>query len=177
MCIGIALELMGFGCVAVGLWQTWQANADGRPFFHRRIRQAARWVLVNAFRRKPKSVAGSGFAVGARLTMGAAAGYASLGLTDEMTVDAKIAAVQANALRALADAASAQEAVGREQRAREKAVAELESQIAGAEQSLTSFARGLIVHGVPLTVAGLVCAIAGSLLQAAASIATFYLVS
>ena len=162
MCTGLTLQFMGFGCVGVGLLQTWRANAD-RPAFPR-IRQATRWVRARAFRRKPKS-AGSGSALSTRLTKGTGAGYPAVGLTDDMTVDAKIAAVQANALTALADAASAQRAVSTEQRARETAVAELESQIVGVEQSLMSFARGLIVQGVPLTVAGLVCAIAGLLFQ------------
>lgn len=173
MCAGFTLELVGFAFAAFGLWQTWWANADGRPFFHPRIRNAARWTRVNVFRQKPKPVTvnlSAGMIAG--LTMDASA-FVSMGLTDDMTVEAKIATVQDNALKALADASSAHGAVRQEQRAREKAVKELESRIAAAEQQLTVFAKGLVVDGIPLTVAGLVFAVIGLLLQAVASVATF----
>jgi len=173
MCIGFLLEFVGFGVAAFGSWQTWKANADERPFFSARIRKAGNWIRVEVFRRRPRTHQVTGSASGSSTVHGDAAGYVSQTLTDAMTLETKIEAVQANALKALAAAAEAHRVAVEEKRERKTAMAVLEKQIHGTQQELSKFARGLVVDGVPLTVTGLTFAVFGLVLQAVASIATF----
>ena len=100
-------------------------------------------------------------------------GYVSTPLTPEMTLDQQIEAIQTNALRALKDASQALAAVTTEQRKREQAVRELTGRLEGAEVTLASQAKRLVVDGIPTAVVGLGLAAVGLMLQALASIATF----
>lgn len=50
---------------------------------------------------------------------------------------------------------------------------QLRDQLHSTEEALSALARELVVDGVPLTVAGVACAVLALLLQAVASIATF----
>jgi len=122
MCVGFAVELLGLGVAAFGFWQTWKVNAEGRPFFSARIRRAANWVRRHLLRRKPRVHSGSGTASSTTRVHGDAHGFVSEVFTDEMTVEAKVEVAQANALRALENAAAAHRASQAEMRAREQAI-------------------------------------------------------
>lgn len=100
-------------------------------------------------------------------------GYVSTPLTPELTLEQKIEAVQENALRALRDASQAMAAVTTEQRKREQEVREMANRLEGAETTLVSRTKRLVVDGIPAAVAGLVLATVGLTLQALASLATF----
>ena len=172
MCAGFLLEFVGFAIAAVGLWKTWKANADGRPFFSPRIRRFGNWVWVKLLRRHPRMHVGTARGTTWTTSSASGSGYVST-FTDELTLEEKVQAAQENALRALADAATAQQAASEEKHRRERAVSQLQDQLHGTEEALSAFARELVVDGVPPTVAGVACAVLGLLLQAVASIATF----
>jgi len=100
-------------------------------------------------------------------------GYASTPLTPELTLDQKIEAVQTNALRALKDASQATAAVTTEQHKREEAIRKLTNRLDGAEVTMASQAKRLVVDGIPTAVVGLGLAAVGLVFQALASVATF----
>lgn len=162
--IGFVMEIVGLGCAAVGLWRTWHDNADGRPFFPPRVRAASRWMSRHILKRSPAAITGQ--IVGVLPALGfEAAGHVSQGLNDSMTVDAKIEAVQSNALHALDRATSAGQAVEQERRERERAIEEVLARLDGAERSMTDYTKGLLVEGIPLAVGGLAAATVGLIIQ------------
>src|SRR4051812_1441853 len=99
-CLGFVLEIIGLACAARGLWRTWRDNAQGRSFFSPRVTGALGWIRVRLLRREPITVTGQAIGIMPSFEM-SAAGYALQGLSDTMSLDAKIEAVQANALNAL----------------------------------------------------------------------------
>jgi hypothetical protein len=173
MMVGFLLEFIGLGIAAFGLWKTWRANANGRPFFSPRLRAAARWIRRHILRRSPRTQSASGTANGTISIRGDATGTVTEVFTEDMTLEEKVNAAQENAVRALKNAATAQQGVEAERRAREAAVDSLTSQLQGTQETLTTFARELVVDGVPLTVGGLVFAAVGLTLQALATAAMF----
>jgi hypothetical protein len=173
MCLGFLLELGGLGMAARGFWATWRDNADGRPFLPLWVRRLRQWFRVRILRQPRTHPVGTSRRTAWDTMAIDDHAQVALLLTEDQTLEQKVEAVQQNALRALEDASQARVAVTSEQRAREQAIRELTSRLEGAEVTLTTHAKGLVVDGIPTAVAGLVLAALGLIFQALASIATF----
>ena len=160
--VGSMVEAVGLALTALGLWRTWKANT-GQPLPW--LWQCADFVLYKVLRRKrtPVTLRPHGSAISHAAWTGFLYGHQPL--TDGMTVDQKIDAVQANALAAIESAAHAYEAAGKEQREREQALKGLEQRLSGSEEELRTYAKRLVVDGIPLAIGGLAVAGLGLLIQ------------
>lgn len=163
--IGFVIEAAGLTLTAIGLWRTWRANTDGREPLWPWLRRCSDFLLYKVLRRKREPITlsvGTG-RIGHRA--GSATVYGHQPLSDEMTIDQKIEAVQANALSALDSAARAHSAVGKERSEREHALKGFEERISGTEADLRDYAKRLVVDGIPMAVSGLVVTGVGLLVQ------------
>jgi hypothetical protein len=167
--IGFVVEVIGLALTGFGLWQTWESNAEGRDFLPPRLRAAVNWVKHSVLRRPRPGVTVS---LNAQLPAWEVAlgGHAYASVRDDMTIEEKLNVVHANAISAIEAAARANQAAERERRERERALARFDERFRATEQTLTSFARGLVVDGIPLAVLGLGLAVVGLTLQTVGSL-------
>lgn len=165
MLAGYALEVLGIGLTARGLYRAWQDNADGRPFLPPRVGAAVRRLL----RRGPERHY-LGTVSGTMNLSGNATGFASATVDPEAPVAEQIAAVAENARRAQKAAAEAMAAVHAEQRRREKAVRDLTQQVESVRTAAERRSRQLVVEGIPMAVAGLGFVLLGFFVQAGATL-------
>jgi hypothetical protein len=163
--VGFLVEALGLTLAAVGLRRTWKANTDGREPLWPWLGKCADFVLYRVLRRRrtPVTITASGSAHGHSSVSGSVYGHTPL--NDGMTVDQKIEAVQSNALSALKSAAQAQGAVAKEQREREQALNGLAERLSGTEAELRSYAKRLVVDGIPMAIGGLAVIGLGLLIQ------------
>jgi hypothetical protein len=166
--LGFLLEATGLLLTARGLWRTWRANSAGRDFLSPRLRHAVNWIMYSLLRR-PRPVVTLGLNATLRRDEAAMHGTVFQEFRDDMTIDERADIAQANALSALEAAGAAQSAIADEQRERKAGHAQLDERITGTESDLTTFARSLVVDGIPLAVGGLGLAAVGLLLQSIAS--------
>lgn len=172
MIVGFVLEALGLAMASWGLWRTWRRNADDRAFWPRQVRRPFAWLRRQVLRRKTATVEPKANTARGGFQLGGTA-FSTHALNADMTIDEKIEAVQANAMAARKAVVMAELQIREEASIRKRHIAELRQRIASVEVDAASYARQLVVDGVPQAILGLAAAALGLVLQGVASVATF----
>ncbi len=166
--IGYVVELGGFICAAVGLTKTWREHANGRPCLPPRLDRMRLWVVHRVLKRPRVHVLGVASAEMAAMSAHAVA-RVSRPLTDEMSTDERIAALQFNLDKVADLATQAHQLVHSEESARRAEAKALRTEMQQVRDSLAQQDSDMIVRGVPLAAFGIGLATVGLFLQAVGS--------
>lgn len=165
--VGYVVEVAGLLVTGLGLWRTWQLNAE-QPFWPAPVRRASRWVLRYVLRRGPKAHIGGGSvaAVTAIARGGGFAGYAP----PAGTLDERVAYLEQRTKQILQEAGALRSAIDAEGRERKRDVRRLGDALDRAQVELTRLSRRLVVEGIRLSAAGVFLLAVGLVLQATATL-------